>query len=403
MVYGSKAFYALALVAVSTYVAREWGAAALGDYSVFLTLLTVASVVAVFGADMRYIETAPKVVGKVYAEEKVYATKTVLAVLGQTAVLLPLFGLVVALLVPGMFWGTFALLFMAVVTITSSILVSQNRQVLNSVLAFMLRPALFFVAIAVLAATGFGFGFSVPVSLIVSFAVVAIIAVFVVGARPRRGFELRSYFTKQWWDASWAYVVIGLYPILFSQADRLLVLQMVGARETGFYSAAQNILNIANYAVNAVMSMALPLIASRLANKLPKTDFTKRMKRLSRGLFGFAVLCTVVFVVAGDLILSVFGEGFSAASLPLVVMSIGLAGGLAFGFPITVLTLSENRRSVIPLFVGLLCASLLLSALGIYWWGILGAAMAAAVSNIASRWVFHIVCVRKTGISTAVF
>lgn len=403
VVYGSKGLYAVLLVAVSTFVARVWGAEALGDYSVFLTLLSVASVIAVFGADMRYIETAPKIVGMQYGDEKTLATKVAVAVAWQSLIVTPLFGVVVYFMVPDLLGGASALLFMAVVTVASSILISQNRQVMNSVLAFVVRPLLLFGAAVGLALLGFSFAFSVSASLALSYAVVALIAIVIL-CKPRvRGLGLRAYYTKEWWAASWAYVVIGLYPILFSQADRLLTLQVLGARETGYYAAAQNILNIATYAVNAVMALALPLIASRLAGTMGQSDFDKGMKRLNRGLFVFAVICTVVFAVAGDLILSIFGEGFSSATLPLVIMSIGLAGGLIFGFPITVLTLSESRRSVVVLFVGVLFGSLLLSLVGILWWGIVGAAVAAAISNVISRWIFHVVCVRKTGISTAIY
>lgn len=403
VVYGSKGLYAILLVAVSTYVARVWGAAALGDYSVFLTLLTVASVVAVFGADMRYIETAPKVVGVVYENEKTYATKVIVAVVCQSLLITPVFGLVVFLMVPDLLGGTTALLFMSLVTIASSILVSQNRQVLNSVLAFIARPLLFFGIAVGAALLGLGFALSLSLSLALSFGIVAAIAVVILCAPPLRGIGLSAYYSREWWSASWAYVVIGLYPILFSQADRLLTLQFLGARDTGYYAAAQNILNIANYAVNAAMALALPLIASVLAAKMSRTDFNRSIKKLSRGLFAFAVLCVVLFAVAGDFILSIFGEGFSAATLPLIILGVGLAGGLLFGFPITVLTLSESRRSVVVLFVVVLIVSLLLSLVGILYAGILGAAIAAAASNIASRWIFHVVCLRKTGISTAIY
>ncbi len=403
VVYGSKGFYALLLVAVSTYVARVWGAAALGDYSVFLTLLTVASVVAVFGADMRYIETAPKVVGVTFEKEKTYATQVIVAVVCQSLLITPLFGLLIFFMVPHLLGATSALIFMAVVTVASSILVSQNRQVLNSILAFIARPLLFFGLALGAGLLGLGFAFSLSFSLAMSFAIVALISVAILCAPPLRGIGLGAYYSKEWWAASWAYVVIGLYPILFSQADRLLTLQMLGAAETGYYAAAQNILNIANYAVNAAMALALPLIASMLANKMDRADFDRGIKRLSRGLFAFSVLCILLFAAFGDLILSIFGEGFEDATLPLIILGVGLAGGLFFGFPITVLTLSESRRSVVVLFVAVLAVSLLLSFVGILYAGILGAAIAAAVSNIASRWIFHVVCVRKTGISTAVF
>lgn len=403
VVYGSKGLYALLLVAVSTYVARVWGADALGTYSVFLTLLTVASVVAVFGADMRYIETAPKLVGNIYSDERVLASRAVIAVMCQSALITPIFGLVVYFMVPDLIGGASALLFMAVVTVASSILVSQNRQVMNSVLAFMARPALFFGVAVGSGVLGLSFAFSMSVSLALSYAIVALVAVILLCTPRVGGIRLSGYYTREWWNSSWAYVVIGLYPILFSQADRLLTLQFLGAQETGYYSAAQNILNIANYAVNAVMSLALPLIASMLAGRVRELDFEKGIKRLSRGLFAFALACSLIFVVAGDAILSVFGDGFDAATLPLVITSLGLAGGLVFGFPITVLTLSESRRSVVVLFVGVLIGSLLLSLVGILWWGIVGAAIAAAISNFISRWVFHVVCVKKTGISSAIF
>ncbi|MEU1971760.1 hypothetical protein ABZ477_08885 [Microbacterium sp. NPDC019599] len=402
VVYGSKGFYALLMVGVSSYVARVWGAGALGDYSVFLTMLTVGSVLAVFGADMRYIETAPKVLGDVYPEGKAYASQVIRAVVWQALIAAPLLYVAIQFVVPEFALGATAVILMAILTIMTSIFVSQNRQVLSSVLVFIARPILFIAGVFVAATSGLGVAPSIITAMNVSFAIVCSAGALLLCARSG-GLRVRGYFTKEWWQAAWVYVVIGLYPILFSQADRLILLELSGSQETGMYSAAQNILNIPTYAVNAVMALALPMIAAVLAGKLPEGEFHRNAKYLARGAFGFAVLCVGAFALFGSQILTIFGEEFDEATLPLVIMSIGIATGLLFGFPISVLTLSESRRSVVWLLAAALVVSLLLSTLGILWFGVVGAAVAAAVANVASRAVFHIICVKRTGINTSVF
>ncbi len=402
VIYGSKGFYALLLVAASTYIARVWGAEALGEYSVLMTLLTIGSVLAVFGADMRYIETAPRLVDDL-SDGKMYSSRVLLAVFCQSLVVTPMLLLAAHLLIPELGWGASALISMALVTTIGSILISQNRQFLHSMLTFILRPTVFLAALFAAVVAGLDFASSVIVPLNVSFVLVAVIGIVLLCSYRFGAVGLKEYFTGDWWRAAWVYVVIGLYPILFAQADRLLVLQMVGARETGVYSAAQNILNIVNYGVNAVMALALPIIASLLASKIDRTDFDVKVKRLARGVFAFAIACVIIFAFWGSHIVSIFGPEFSEATVPLLIMGLGVAGGLIFGFPITVLTLSESRRSVVSIFIVVLGVSLVLSALGILWFGLIGAAVAASISNIASRAVFHWVCVRRTGISTAIF
>ncbi len=175
-----------------------------------------------------------------------------------------------------------------------------------------------------------------------------------------------------------------------------------GEAAAGVYSVAQNVLNIVNYATTAVMALLLPVIADALAGRRSKKFLKSKARVLSRGLVVFSALGVVLFATFGDVIVSVFGDGFQGAVLPLVIMGIGGAIGLLFGFPITVLTLSADRGSFVWVFAATLMLSLVLSVLMIVWLGLVGGAIATGVANVLSRLIFHVLCVRKTGISTAV-
>ncbi len=170
-----------------------------------VTLVTVFSVIGLFGGDLRYLERAPYLAERRSPAESQLVGNSVVLVLCQCLVILPLLFVLLKLIIPGMEWGALALLPMSGLTLLGGVLVSQNRQVLNSMLLNVARPLSLIGALLGAMALGLSFEFSSVTAFSLSYTVVLFIAVLML-ASASISFRGVTYLVK----GDWFQVFAGL-------------------------------------------------------------------------------------------------------------------------------------------------------------------------------------------------
>lgn len=406
ILYGARVSYGLLLLAASIIIARLYGPYGLGVYALLLTLTNLGGILGVFGMNTVLIERLPQLRMRSDAATAVPRyMRSVLGFVTLTGVAATAVSALVAwAVVPDLIWASVTVLFISWSTLFLSFLVSGHRQVLAASLESVMRPAVYALLLVVLGSVvAAGFRPTVNIALVVSLGLLSVVAgQFYLAAALRDTGEGTSAGTS----VSYAhrvhgavYMVIALMTAAAQQLDRFVLELLATTEEVGIYSSAQNVMNIVTYAMLALMSLLLPAIAEWQAGGLDEGSFVRRCRLVSRALTVLALGVVVVCLVAGDLVLGIFGEDFVDGRWALVVLAGGQVLGAAIGVASTVLSIGEHRMTALWIIVGTVVVNIVLCFLLIPLWGITGAAAANALSQVSNRLAGHVILKRRRGLS----
>ena len=116
------------------------------------------------------------------------------------------------------------------------------------------------------------------------------------------------------------FLLPGLMVAICSQADRILLTQLLGQGETGYYSAAVSLSTGWCFVLSAVIDAAFPEITRAY------TRDRSLFERKNRQLYGFvfrmsAAVSLVLCLLAEPLVLTLYGEDYRAAVAPLRILT----------------------------------------------------------------------------------
>lgn len=403
ILYGARVAYGALLLVASVIIGRTFGATGLGLYTLLLTITNLGSIVGNYGTSTLVIERVA------HHRESPMAQSALLKAMLRTVLVVGTAATAVSLavgyfLVPSLWWAALTVLPIALSTLFLGYLVGTRRQLLSAALESLMRPTVF---IGLLLWFGFIANLSSSVTigaaLLISLGLLTVATGYFYGrgiratAPPSREFGTAPRYALLP-AAGAAYMVIALLTAAGQQLDRFVMQVLGSTSEVGLYASAQNIMNIVNYAMLALMSLLLPAIADHYAGRLETSAFLARVKLVARGLTGLAFLVLIVCIFAGPLLLSLFGSEFRQAHLAMVILSIGQLIGAMLGQGTTVLSMGQYRATAVWI-TGLsvvvdVGASLLLVPL----LGIEGAAIANSSALILNRLTGWIIAKRRLGL-----
>lgn len=164
---------------------------------------------------------------------------------------------------------------------------------------------------------------------------------------------------------------------LILRVDILMVQKLSGIENTGYYSLAENLVEIVN-SFGATCTLVMFPKAAALEDRQEKFIFTRKVLKI-------ASLCMIGIVLIGELlggflILKVYGMDYELAVAPFRILLIGIILWGIAGIPISYYaTEKKYGLSIISYIIAFLCNVLL----NYYWiplYGICGAAWASTVS-----------------------
>ncbi len=189
-------------------------------------------------------------------------------------------------------------------------------------------------------------------------------------------------------------------PVTLAEASNFLVLWsgiiMLGIlstrEEVGIYGVALRIGSLVWIPLHAVNQMFSPMIAS-LHGRRDHVNLQEMFKLTARWVLFVSLPILVVVVVAGRDILSLFGPGFQAGYLALVLVAAGKMVAAATGSVGFMLNMTGRQRLNLLNSIILGIANIVLNYFWIQRWGAVGAAAAAALSLSAVN-IMRVVQVR---------
>ena len=170
--------------------------------------------------------------------------------------------------------------------------------------------------------------------------------------------------------------------IIMNWTDTIMIGIYLEESEVGVYRLAFKVAALITFAQFAVSSIAAPMFSSYKA----KNDILG-MRKITRNIGFLNILIStpifLVIVIFPDIILGIFGEGYSeGGSLPLTILAVGAIINAVCGPVMYLLNMTGREEDVRNILLVSSIANLILNLIFIPRFGLLGAACATALSTI---------------------
>ncbi len=400
---------------VHIVLARYLGLEQYGVYTLALSWVSVFSVLALFGQGTSLLRLIPGYVhhGQ-WSELRGLRTRTSQIAL-LTSVVISLVGVLVIYLLRARLGETMVLTFSASLLllpilvqlqVSSAFLQGFKRAASSGAFNSLLRPAAFLLLVLVFPVI-FGRRLDAPSAMFATVIAVCIAAGFAViylrRAWPDKAKQAEpSHKTRAWLRLGRQMFFLSVIGIVLNRVDVLVLGGLAGAEEVGPYYAAVQLAAMVLYGLNAVNTILAPMIAECYAAGDHAT-LGKLVHRAAWVIFIVTVVIALALAIAGRWVLELFGNGFSVAYLPLLIILGGQCVNAATG-PVGFLMTMTRFESQAPLiFGGGAVLNVLLSILLIPVLGIIGAAIATAVAMVAWNLCAFVFVRRRLGVNPTIF
>lgn len=210
-----------------------------------------------------------------------------------------------------------------------------------------------------------------------------------------------AYRSRKWLNISGPLLLSVGFDMLIIQTGLLMVGAMSGPTEVGIYNAAVKTALLLSFIAIAVNTVVAPTFAS-LHSQGRLEELQRQLVGAAHVLFWPSLMLSVLLMAFSDSILGLFGQEFVSARAAMVVLVIGqlIAAGMGAVGRLTDLTGYQRQGVWIRGCSGLLCVAL--SATLVPFYGILGAAVATAVSLALSSILLHRLATKSLGVGPSI-
>ncbi|MGB6476319.1 MAG: flippase [Candidatus Sulfotelmatobacter sp.] len=232
---------------------------------------------------------------------------------------------------------------------------------------------------------------------ILSAVVVAILLLVAVReltpAQARFSAQRGSRLEKEIWTFSTAMLGIGFLEFLMVQVDKIALGFYRGPRDVGIYSVAAALVVYIPLVLSSINQIFSPVIAD-LHTRGDHALLARLFQSLTKWVVGLTLpLATVVIVFARPL-MRIFGSDFEAGWPILIIGTAGQLVNCGVGSVGYLLLMSGNENRLIKVQVVMAIVMVGLSIALVPWLGGVGAAIAAAVTNVGIN-LWNLLEVRK--------
>lgn len=194
-------------------------------------------------------------------------------------------------------------------------------------------------------------------------------------------------------------LLVAATSIIAASADSIMLGWLSNASEVGLYSVAARIALITSFFLQVTNTAISPKLATLFANK-QTTAMNIMVHRVTKILILIAFAFLTLFILGGQILLSLWGEEFKQAYWILVVLSIGQFVNISTGCAGLLLIMCGHEKTQGYISVAFVCLNLLLNYFLILQYGAVGAAIATAITVGSENITKVIFAKRKTGVLT---
>lgn len=212
------------------------------------------------------------------------------------------------------------------------------------------------------------------------------IAVMLVALYFRENGERLSFswkYGKALLGKSHHYILSGLMVAIYAQTDKIMLKQMIGDAENGYYATALSLCSVWCFVLAAIITSLNPVIMQ--AHKEDKEKYAKLNRLLYSIVFYVSAAVSLCFVFLGDwLIPLMYGEVYLPASVPLKILTWQTAFSY-LGVARNTWIVCENKQKYLKsIYISAAIVNVILNVLLIPIWGAAGAAVASLMAQITT-------------------
>jgi O-antigen/teichoic acid export membrane protein len=204
-----------------------------------------------------------------------------------------------------------------------------------------------------------------------------------------------------WFSLGWPVLLIALVQQANSQLSVILLGWLSEPVEAGLFAAANRLSTLVTMALAAMSVVAVPMISAAFARN-DRAELARLARISARLSLVFALSVSLAMAAVGPLLLRLFGDGFDAAYLPLLVLLFGAVVNAAAGLVSAYLMMTGEQNYALYFFLASFVAGLIAGVPLIHYFGGFGAALAALLSvtlvNVLQVWFVR----RRLGYDTTV-
>ena len=195
---------------------------------------------------------------------------------------------------------------------------SQYKSNITAIAGFLayFATATYKTILLILNKNVFWFAFATSVDYIV------LTIVYLIAYRMNGGQKLSFSFKRgqSILKKSYHYILAGMMVSIYGHTDKLMLKQMLGESEVGYYATAVSVCHMWTFVLSAIIDAMYPTIIKSF--KQSKELFERKNKQLYAIVFYVTTFVSVMFLIFGDLgIWILYGEEYMPAAVPLKVIT----------------------------------------------------------------------------------
>ena len=189
------------------------------------------------------------------------------------------------------------------------------------------------------------------------------------------------YDSTKWLRTAFPMFLIMGFSVLLSKTDLLMIGLLTSAEQVGLYKVASKTALLTLFPLFAVKTVVAPRLAEAHSAGHPQ-QLQQLASTAARWMFGGTLAVAVGLALLSELILGLFGPTFIEGTPVMLILIGGQVANAGAGAVGPLLTMTGHQVESAKIFG--ICAGLniLLNGLGIFFFGIEGAALATAASTI---------------------
>lgn len=180
---------------------------------------------------------------------------------------------------------------------------------------------------------------------------------------------------------SYHFILPSLMVAIYGQTDKIMLKQMIGATEIGYYSTAVSICNIWCFVLSAIIDSMYPPIME--AFKRDKEEFERKNKLLYAIVFYVSIFVSVLFMIFGSFAIRIlYGEAYLPSVMPLRIITWYTAFSYLGVARTAWIVCMEKQKYLKYIYLTAAVANVGLNLIFIPMWGASGAAVASLIAQI---------------------
>ncbi|WP_425523763.1 lipopolysaccharide biosynthesis protein [Rhizobium setariae] len=222
---------------------------------------------------------------------------------------------------------------------------------------------------------------------------------FNIKSRLRRRYEkgpVRIEFAD-WFRVALPIFLIEGFGFLLTNSDTVVAGLFLDPTDVGIYFAASKTMALVQFVYFSVKAASAPRF-SALYGAGDHLELSRFAGRTVRWSFWPALAVGLVMLAAGNLLLSMFGPGFTAGYSVLVILFFGILAKASVGPGEVLLTMAGEQKLCVKLYAAALGANVVLNVVLVPQYGINGAALAAAGAMFIEAALLHVAVRHKLSI-----